>query len=182
MRIGFDLDKVLIDYPPFISDDLINRLYKKNSSKNLMYRIPSLPEQLIRQISHNPIFRPPLQDNMAFLKKVAKTNKVFLISSRFRFLEKQTERITKKLGLDLIFDGMYFNYTNLQPHIFKEEVLGSLKLDKYIDDDLALLTHLAKHIKKTQFYWLDSSSKAQKLPGNIIRIPEISQMMEKRKA
>ncbi|MBP6882677.1 MAG: hypothetical protein KBC15_03960 [Candidatus Levybacteria bacterium] len=182
MRLGFDLDKVLIDYPPFIPDDLINRLYKKNSSKNLMYRMPSLPEQIVRQISHSTIFRPPLQDNMEFLKKVAKHNKVFLISSRFHFLEKQTERITKKLGLDLIFDGMYFNYTNLQPHVFKEEVLGSLKLDKYIDDDLALLTHVSKHIKKTQFYWLDNKSKSQRLPRNITRILEISQMMGKPKA
>lgn len=179
MRLGFDLDKILVDYPPFVPDDLINRLYKKGSPDSLMYRMPSLPEQYLRQFSHNSLFRPPLKNNLSFLRTVAKKNKVYLISSRFHFLEKQTEKITKKLGLDLIFDGMYFNYTNLQPHIFKEQILRELRLDKYIDDDLALLEHVSKHIKKTEFYWLDNHSKPSKLPKNIIRITQIAQMLTK---
>ena len=179
MRLGFDLDKVLIDYPPFIPDELINKLYKKNSPESLIYRMPSLPEQYLRQLSHNSFFRPPLRDHLSFLKTVAKMDKVYLISSRFHFLEKQTEKITKKLGLDLIFDGMYFNYTNLQPHIFKEQVLKELRLDKYIDDDLALLEHVCKKIKLTEFYWLDDCAKSKKLPRNITHITQISQMLTK---
>jgi hypothetical protein len=59
-------------------------------------------------------------------------------------------------GLNEIFDTLYFNYENKQPHIFKNEVLKNLKLDMYIDDDLALINHVAKDNAKTKFFWLQT--------------------------
>lgn len=177
MRLGFDLDKVFIDYPPFVPDSLIDRLYKKKTTKDLVYRMPNIPEQYIRQISHLPLFRPPLKENLTFLKKAANKNEVFLISSRFHFLEKQTTKLAKSLGFDLIFDGMYFNYTNIQPHLFKKSILKELKLDKYVDDDLSLLLFVAKHIKTTKFYWLTHKKSMTDLPSNITQINSIKEML-----
>lgn len=178
MNIGFDLDKVFVDYPPFVPDKIIDRLYKKKSNGILQYRIPSSPEQVIRKISHYPIFRPAIKENLRFLKGIdKKRHKLYLISSRFAFLKNHTENLVKRLGFNHIFDGIYFNYEDQQPHLFKDKTLHKLHLDMYVDDDFALLRHLAKHNKKTLFYWLNTSKRNQKLTRNILAINNISDIL-----
>lgn len=155
MRIGFDLDKIFVDYPPFIPDQLIDKIYKKKSNGELIYRIPHRPEQYLRSFFHLSIFRPLIKENIDVVKKIPRdNNQLFLISSRFGFLEKKTKALLKKYKLDTLFDGMYFNFEDKQPHIFKNEVLRKLHLDIYIDDDLHLLQYLVSYHKKTQFFWL----------------------------
>ncbi len=176
MNIGFDLDKVFIDYPPFIPDIIFDKFYKKKSNGELLYRIPKKPEQLVRYLIHHPLLRPPIQKNMQFLKKFSKThNDLFLISSRFGFLETRTNDLIKRYGFDEIFKGLYFNYTNKQPHLFKDRVLKELKIKKYVDDDFALVKYLAKHNPKIKFYWLNQKE-TKKITSNIEAITQLSQM------
>jgi len=178
MRIGFDLDKIFIDYPPLIPDGLIDHLYKKKANGTLLYRIPSRPEQFIRQLSHTPYFRPPIQPNIEFLKSLSKQKyELFLISSRFGFLQKQTLSLMKHLGLDQIFDAMYFNFDNLQPHIFKNQTLKGLSLDIYVDDDIHLLKYVTKDNKKTKFFWLHPTLSTTHLPKEITQIVQLSDIL-----
>ncbi len=177
MNIGFDLDKIFINYPPFMPDIIIDKLYKKKDNGILIYRIPNKPEQFIRKMSHFTWLRPPIKKNVNFLKSISKKkNKLYLISSRFGFLEKQTQKITKKHGLDEIFDEMFFNFKNDQPHLFKNAVIKKLKLDMYIDDDLSLLKHVANENKKTKFFWLTNSKENKSKTKNIITISDLSQI------
>src|SRR4051812_33664429 len=107
IRIGFDLDKIFIDYPPLVPDGIIDYLYRKKANGALLYRMPSRPEQFIRQLSHTPYLRPPIKTNITFLKSLSKKRyELYLISSRFGFLQKQTLSLMKQLGLDQIFDEM----------------------------------------------------------------------------
>lgn len=176
MNIGFDLDKVFIDYPPFIPDIIFDRFYKKKTEGELTYRIPKKPEQLLRYIIHHPLLRPPIKRNLDFLNKFAKTNNnLFLISSRFGFLEKRTNDLIKQYGFDKIFKGLYFNYGNKQPHFFKDHVIKELKIRKYVDDDFALVRYLAKHNPKVQFYWLNPKID-KKITTNIEAITNLSQI------
>lgn len=171
MKIGFDLDKVFIDYPPLVPDAVIDRLYKKKSNGTLSYRFPSKPEIFLRKFSHFPIFRPCIKENMDFLKSIPrKNNKIYLISSRYGFLKKETEEILKQRGLDKLFDGIFFNFENYQPHIFKDQKINMLKLDIYVDDDFSLLKYVAKKNKKTKFFWLNSKTKPLHLTRNIFAI------------
>jgi hypothetical protein len=177
MNIGFDLDKVFINYPPCLPSQLFDKLYKKKDNGILVYRIPQYPEQLIRKATHLPFLRPPITKNLEFLKSIPKAhNKLYLISSRYHFLEKATERVTKKHGLDKIFDKMYFNFKNKQPHIFKDEIIRPLKLDIYIDDDLSLLKYVAKNNPNVKFFWLTKQRDKQVLPSNITAIEKLSQI------
>jgi hypothetical protein len=163
MNIGFDLDRVFINTPPLVPGRLITKLYKKKDNGVLLYRIPSRPEQLFRRATHMPLLRPPIEENLAILHSIPKkNNKLYLISSRYKFLEEATTQLVKVYGLDQIFDELYFNYENKQPHIFKNEILKKLKLDMYIDDDLSLIRHVAKDNPNTHFYWLETD-KAQTL-------------------
>src|SRR5471030_2258708 len=128
MNIGFDLDKIFINHPPYISDKLVDRLYKQKNKEDLLYRIPSKTEQLFRLATHAKTFRRPMKENLKFLAEITKKkdNKYFLVTGRFGFLKKKTEAFINKHNFDKIFDGMYFNYDNEQPHKFKDTVIKSL--------------------------------------------------------
>lgn len=177
MRIGFDLDKIFIDYPPVVPDKIIDRLYKKKANGTLLYRIPSRPEQILRRLSHLTVLRPPIYENISFLKGLdKKKHQLYLISSRYEFLKKTTENLLKRHEFDKVFDGHFFNFDNKQPHKFKAETLKKLKIDVYVDDDLHLLKYVAKENPKTKFFWLTPSNTAEKLPGNITVLHRLSDM------
>lgn len=179
MNIGFDLDKIFVDYPPFIPNWVIDKLYKERDNGVLLYRIPGRFEQKLRQLSHQPFLRPPLKHNLSFLQVLAKNNThtLYLISSRFGFLKKQTERLSKKQNFNSIFKKLYFNYDNEQPHEFKNKILKQLKIDRYIDDDLSLLKYLAKNNPSSKFYWLNSSINKE-IEKNIIAVTDIQSLMK----
>lgn len=178
MNIGFDFDKIFIDYPPFIPDKLIDLLYKEKSNGVLKYRIPSKPEQVLRLLTHYPIFRPPIVKNIAILKNPKKNNtKYYLISSRFGFLKKKTQNLIQKHNLISSFDGMFFNFENKQPHLFKDETIKKLKLDRYVDDDLPLLQYLAKNNQDQSFYWLNNNHSGA-LGTNLFAIKKLSEMLK----
>lgn len=176
MRIGFDLDRVFINYPPFLSARLIDKIYKLKENGELLYRFPSKPEQLLRISSHHYFFRPAIQKNIAILKKLDhENNKLFLISSRFGFLKNRTDSIMKKYGLSQYFDGIYFNFKNKQPHEFKNEIIKKLNLDTYIDDDLALLKFVGKQNNKIKLYWLNYKY-SKNLEENLFAIKDLSEI------
>lgn len=176
MNIGFDLDKIFIDYPPFIPDIIFDTFYKKKSHGELLYRIPNKPEQLLRYIIHHPLLRPPIRKNLDFLQAFSKTNNnLYLISSRFGFLEKRTNELVQRYGFDNLFKGLYFNYSNKQPHLFKDAIIKELKIQKYIDDDFALIKYLAQHNPHVHFFWLNQKEN-KKMTNNIEAITNLSQI------
>lgn len=180
MNIGFDLDNIFIDTPPFFSKDLIERIYKKRDNGILEYRIPSLPEQIVRKLSHLPLLRPAIKENLAFINTLSKEkNNLFLISSRFKFLESETDKLISRYNFNQIFDKMYFNFENKQPHIFKDEVFQKLNLDLYVDDDLSLLKYLAAKHPKTKFFLLHPWGKKKSVGNNITPISKLSELLEK---
>jgi len=180
MRIGFDLDRVFINTPPLIPNAVITKFYKQRDNGILLYRMPSGPEQLFRKAMHVPPLRPPMKANLAFLKELSKTKKhqLYLISSRFKFLEPETEHLVKKYELDKIFDKLYFNYDNKQPHEFKNEILQKLNLDIFVDDDLSLIRHIAKDNPKTKFFWYDEYAKPEHIANNITAIAKLGEILK----
>lgn len=179
MNIGFDLDKIFIDYPPFIPVEIINSLYKQKSNGVLLYRMPPRTERMLRILTHYPFLRPPIIGNIQFVERLAKNkkHKYYLISSRFSFLKYRTEIILKKYNLDKIFDDMFFNFKDQQPHIFKEKIIKKLKIDRYVDDDLPLLEFVSKNNPKTKFFWLNKNQ-TKSLRKNLFTIRHLSEMLE----
>lgn len=201
MKVGFDLDKILINFPPLVPSKIIDFIYKGKLNGSLKYRIPGRLEQIIRIFSHYPLLRPPIRKNLSYVKNLALSNKnksstffshnnklshgtsekvldkYYLISSRFSFLEKRTNHIIKKYQFDKIFNAMYFNYSNIQPHEFKDEVIKKLDLDMYVDDDLKLLEYLTENNPKTKFFWLNNKL-SKRLKNNLFAIKNISEMFD----
>ena len=177
MNIGFDLDKIFIDYPFFVPDFIIDKLYKKKAKGKLIYRIPGKPEQMLRLLIHQPIFRQPIKENLEFIKKLTaeNTHNHYLISGRFGFLKNRTDKLVKKYGFDKLFKELYFNFENVQTHLFKNSVIQKLKINRYVDDDLPLLTFLAKENPKTKFFWLNKKLRSR-VSKNLFAITHLSEI------
>lgn len=176
IRIGFDFDKVFVNYPQFVPDRLINRLYKKKSSV-LTYRIPGKMEQRFRIISHHHLFRTPIAYNIKTLKAIKQRGiETYLVSSRFGFLKNKTQTWLQRHQMEQYFDGIYFNFDNQQPHKFKNKVIKSLRITHYVDDDLDLLLYLTKNDPKLTLYWLSSRHLSTKLPKNIVQIKRLQEI------
>ncbi len=180
MQIGFDLDNIFINTPPIIPHSVIERLYRGKTNGILKYRYPSKTEQLIRILSHSPFFRPAIKKNLSFVKSLSSDagHSLYLISSRFSFLKKNTEAIVKKQKLEKIFNKLYFNYENQQPHLFKLETIKNLKLDKFVDDDLYLLKYIAGKNNHVKLYWLNKKIN-KKISNNIHGITSLSDVLIK---
>lgn len=177
MNVGFDLDKIFINFPPFVPTKIIDWFYKGKPNGTLKYRIPGRVEQLLRQLLHYPLFRQPIKENIEFMKKIASenTHTYYLISSRFGFLKKTTEKLVHIYGIDKIFKSLHFNFSNQQPHIFKNEIIKKLNVDLYVDDDMQLLEYLSKDNPKVKFFWLNKNVD-RKLSGNLFAITHLSEM------
>lgn len=178
MNIGFDLDKIFVNHPPLVSEKIIDKIYKHKHHGHLEYRIPSRPEQMLRRLTHYSPLRPAIKKNITFVQDLASlnTNKHYLISGRFGFLEQVTKQFAKKYNFDTIFDAMFFNFQNEQPHFFKDTIIKKLQLDKYIDDDLDLLEYLAIHNSKTIFFWLNQKLN-QQLAANLFAITDLQYIL-----
>ncbi|OGH33524.1 MAG: hypothetical protein A3J69_01235 [Candidatus Levybacteria bacterium RIFCSPHIGHO2_02_FULL_42_12] len=174
MNIGFDLDGVFIDKPPFIPKWGIELLYRERS-KSLSYRFPGKPEQLLRKLSHKRMFRPLIKKNIDVIINPKRQNKhaFFLISARFSFLQKETENLLSSHRLKELFDATWFNVSNMQPHLFKENVIKKLTIHRYVDDDLELLMFLSNCYAHIKFFWLNKKKK-KVLAKNLFAIQNLS--------
>lgn len=189
MIIGFDFDRVFVNYPPFVPDFLIDILYKGgsyfrkiNGKNNLSYRFPGKIEQQLRIFSHAPVLRHPIEKNIRALKKINKRDKckTYLVSSRFGFLRERTENLFAKENLSQYFNGVYFNYNNLQPHKFKEQTIRRLKIDTYIDDDLDLAIYLSKRLPSLRIFWIHGGKKISRdIPHGITPIVDLAEFIDK---
>lgn len=178
MNIGFDLDGIFIGSPPFLPRDLIEWLYRGPQDHEPKYRFPSTwIEQKIRKWSHQSALRPQISKNVEFLKHFSAQgkHKVFLISSRYSFLKAETDEILKKYQLKKYFYRIYLNSDNLQPHIFKEEILKKLNLDLFIEDDFMLLKYLSGRFSKIKLLWYNEGESA-KLPEGIKHIKSLNEI------
>lgn len=171
MNIGFDLDRIFINYPPLIPSQLIDWLYKqslreilslkRHNSKTLSYNIPhSWFAKTIRQISHIPLLRPPIKQNINFIHTFSNhTHQLHLISSRFGFLQNLTYYLLNKYQLSTPFSSINLNLHDMQPHLFKEKIIKEKMIQLFVDDDLELLKYLQTRCPDTKLLWYNPYSR-----------------------
>lgn len=178
MIIGFDLDGIFIDAPQFIPKSVLEWLYRGAQKNGPSYRFPSKAEQIVRKMSHFSLFRPKIQKNINYintLKLKSKSNKLYLISSRYQFLENTTYSLLKKYKLIPCFSSINLNLKNEEPHLFKEKIIKKLKIDFYIDDDFRLLKYLSQNCPETKFFWYNPKGNGQ-LQGKIIELRALHEL------
>lgn len=177
--MGFDLDRIFINYPPFVPAKLIDWFYKDHTQKELSYSIPrSTFSKSARRLTHFSPLRPLIKQNIDFIKAFnSPSHQLYLISSRYKFLEKVTHKLLKTSGLDKVFNSIYLNTQDEQPHLFKENIIKQNKIELYIDDDLALLQRLHKECPNTTLLWYNPFNK-NRYHNGIFMITDLSEIKQ----
>mgnify|MGYP001606709234 CR=1 FL=1 len=78
---------------------------------------------------------------------------VYLVTTRFGFLENITINWLKKYHLHQLFHQVIINKKDLEPNEFKVKTVKELGLDYFVDDDLETLNILSKNTE-TKLIWL----------------------------
>lgn len=164
IKIGLDLDGVLVGKPFFIPKSLLEWLVRSHKNKELAYRYPSCRfERWLRWLSHHYIFRPPIRKNLKVVRKLAKNRNYlfYLISGRYSFLEDRTYQWLKRYHLITLFEKISINLENEQPHKFKEKMIKKMKIEIFIDDDFSLIKYLAISSPDKKFFCIDGKKHKQ---------------------
>ncbi|MFH1602055.1 MAG: hypothetical protein ABIB61_03815 [Candidatus Shapirobacteria bacterium] len=145
IRVGLDLDGVIINKPPAIPKSVIEWLIQSHTNHQKKYRFPKTKlEQWVRIKSHHWKLRRPLNQNLKMVQNLAKSKKhdIYFVSSRFSFLKQQTKNWFEHYFPKFNYKKVYINLKDQQPHLFKEEMIKKLKLDCYLEDDPRTISYL----------------------------------------
>lgn len=156
LRVGFDLDGVILYNParvarPIIS--LVKRLFLTKRKLAFYYPRSPIEKWMWKQLHRSSIFIAPGMDD---IKKLVKEKKIkaCIVTARYGFLGDDFKKWVKENGIDLIFDGVYYNKDDEQPHLFKERMIKKLDLNAYIEDNFDIVKYLSNGKKQTKIVWI----------------------------
>lgn len=155
VNIGLDLDGVVAS--PILDGLLINlRILKEHLIKSIGHRAdyfyPKSKEERFIWTFLNKLRKPTCDLNCLRSLKNEGGITTFLITSRLKFLEKDTFEWLKKYGLENLFDKIYINNTDINPSEFKIRTLNENSIDYYLDDDIEVIENI-KPMVKAKIYW-----------------------------
>lgn len=160
LKIGFDLDGVLLYNPLRMIRPLIALLKKKQigiERKELEFFVPQKKwEEIMWEMFHwSSLFIAPGYQRITQLKK-QNLIEPYLITGRFAHLNQDFERWKKRMKADELFVGTYLNLQDEQPHMFKEQMIKELDLDVFIEDNWDIVKYLAKRFTNKKVFWISN--------------------------
>ncbi len=158
LKVGFDLDGVLLYNPVRIVRPLIALLKKKKiciNREELEFYVPQTRrEEIMWELFHlSSLFLAPGYKRIAELKAKNKIEP-YLITARFAHLNKDFERWKRRMKADEIFLGTYLNLKDEQPHKFKERMIKELDLDVFIEDNWDIVRYLSEVLTDRHIFWI----------------------------
>lgn len=161
LRVGFDLDGVLLYNPARIARPLIvfvKKLFFKRREK-IFYIPSSSSEKLLWHLLHkSSLFIAPGLNKIKELVKSGKI-KAYIITARYSFMQEDLDYWLEKMEAKKYFKGGCFtNKKNKQPMRFKERIIREQKLDIFVEDNWDIVTYLRDKFKvessKFKVFWI----------------------------
>jgi hypothetical protein len=159
IKIGFDMDGVLLENPSRIFRSLISRSKKAHlfPRKELEFYHPETAlEKWLWLLVHKSSFR--LAPGFTELERLHAAGKIelYVVSARFACLDSDTRKWVKRLNQNQIFKQLYFNEQDEQPHLFKLRLVKKLQLDYFVEDNWDVASFLAVEQTQTEVWWLSN--------------------------
>jgi hypothetical protein len=156
LRVGFDLDGVLLYNPARIVRPIIALMKKKKvliDRNELEFYVPEPGiGQFFWELLHkSSMWVAPGFEQIEELKN-QKLIEPYLITGRFGHLKKDYLKWKQKMGAEDLFVNCYMNGRNEQPHLFKERMIKELKLDVFIEDNWDIVQYLDQTFGQKQDY------------------------------
>lgn len=153
LRVGFDLDGVLLYNPLRITRPIISiakKLFFKKQSLHFYSPQTDWEKQLWKLFHKSSIFiAPGLNDIKQLIKD--KKIKAYIVTARYSYLKNDLEKWLKKMKVNRYFSGIYYNQKDEQPHLFKKRMIKKLKLDIFVEDNLDIVSYLNSEL---EIYWI----------------------------
>jgi hypothetical protein len=165
IKVGFDLDGVLLYNPARILRPIISLMKKK---KVILHRDqlefyvpePGLGQFFWELLHKSSVWMAPGFEQIEELKR-QKLIEPYLITGRFGHLQKDYLKWKEKMNADQLFVKNFMNDNDEQPHLFKERLIKELKLDVFIEDNWDIVQYLDRRLnnskstkKSTKIIWL----------------------------
>ncbi len=173
LKVGFDLDGVILYNPARIIRPLISALKQKEIAihrKELEFYVPQKRwEEIIWELFHkSSIFLAP---GFKQIKQMRDNGLIepYLVTGRYAHLEADFRHWKKRMNADQIFEQAVMNQQDEQPHLFKEKMIRQFKLDIFIEDNWDIVNYLdqtfntAEDEDNKQIYWVSNFIDAQKI-------------------
>ncbi|MBD3250402.1 MAG: hypothetical protein GF381_02430 [Candidatus Pacebacteria bacterium] len=185
LRVGFDLDGVLLYNPARLARPLISVLKKKHIAidrKELEFYVPKPGwEQFFWELLHkSSIFIAP---GFGRIKKLKDQGLIepYLVTARFNHLKKDFDNWKKKMEADQLFECCYLNEADEQPHLFKQRLIKELGLNVFIEDNWDIVNYLHRQCQQTDIFWisnlvdrrLDYPNKFMSLKAALDHLPQL---------
>lgn len=165
LRVGFDMDGVLLYNPARIIRPFISLLKKKKvlERKELEFYVPHPGwEEFFWEMLHKSSFC--LAPGYKQILQLRKQNLIepYLITARFNHLKKDYLKWKKRMKADEVFKQCFINDQDEQPHLFKERMIKELKLDVFVEDNwdivhyLDQMSSLANKKNKPKIIWVSN--------------------------
>jgi hypothetical protein len=159
IRVGFDLDGVILSNPSRILRGLIARSKKAHlfpRQELEFYHPNSAIERWLWLMVHKSSFR--LAAGFAELEQLCARGdlELYVVSARFSCLQPDTKRWIQVINRNGIFKKLYFNDQDEQPHLFKERMLRQLQLDYFVEDNFDLVSYLSSTQQQTEVWWISN--------------------------
>ncbi len=152
IKVGFDLDGVIL-YNPFriFRRFIVKIANHKKSDKKLEFFIPkNKKEKFIWNLFHkSSLFLAKGFERIKVLKQ-QKLIEPYIVTARYKHLQKDLDKWLLKMDASSIFKGVYFNEKNEQPNIFKQKIIKQLDLSVYIEDNFDIVNFLVLDFYKKQ--------------------------------
>lgn len=158
LKVGFDLDGVLLYNPARIARPLIVAIkklfFKQKVDKFFLPK--SRWQKYIWLIFHETsLFVSPGYEQ---IKKLVAENKIeaYIITARYEFLKADFQKWLAKINAEKYFAGSFYNSGDEQPYTFKQRVIDELKLDIFIEDNWDNVKKLATKSSSTKIFWISN--------------------------
>lgn len=156
IKIGLDFDGV-VAYNPFRIVRSFVSFFKKEilGIKKLNFWYPKARwQQILWIVAHESSIFPA--KGMDLLENLIKKGEIeaHLITARYSFLDDHLSKWLKKYKLTHLFKSITLNKKDEQPHIFKERIIRSRRLDFFVEDNLDIVRHLDKNTGQAKIYWI----------------------------
>ena len=158
LRVGFDLDGVLLYNPTRVARPIISTLkrFTAPKRKGVFYVPESATTQKAWNMLHaTSMFIEPGYEHAKILIKKKKIE-AYIVTARYGFLSEDFEKWQKKLDAKTYFKQCFFNQKNEQPHAFKQRMIEKLDLDVFIEDNWDIVKALSQNPKNKnrRIYWI----------------------------
>jgi len=154
LKVGFDLDGVLLYNPARIIRPIISLLKQKKlvHRQELEFFVPKtkFQENMWHFFHKSSIFLAP---GFYQIRELSQQGLIepYIITARFAHLKKDFTKWLTKMGANEFLKGTYLNEKDEQPHLFKKRIIKKLDLDIFVEDNWDIVNYLNTSLNSSSY-------------------------------